>query len=273
MAAVNAPASTPMPYQPQPFGPAQDRHTPQPYQGHHTPQPHQGQHTPQPHQGHHTPPPMGPYGPHGQGVPGSGLHPIPGSGPYQPPRSTAGPIIAVLLILAAAGGGAAFYFLGIKGGGESEGAADAAVATPQRGDAAIAAARLDAGLGPRADAAMVAAGPDAGVVAAAADAAVAAPEKIAIRITSSPSRATVFDGRKRLGRTPLKLELDRGEKRRLRVVRGGYNPELITVDGSDSVVSITLERRRTDPGPGTGSGTAKPDPCKGPNPPPVCALE
>jgi serine/threonine-protein kinase len=259
MAAVNAPASTPMPYQPQ--------QTPLPHQ------PHQPHHTPQPHQGHHTPPPMGPYGPHGQGVPGSGLHPIPGSGPYQPPRSTAGPIIAVLLILAAAGGGAAFYFLGIKGGGESEGAADAAVATPQRGDAAIAAARLDAGLGPRADAAMVAAGPDAGVVAAAADAAVAAPEKIAIRITSSPSRATVFDGRKRLGRTPLKLELDRGEKRRLRVVRGGYNPELITVDGSDSVVSITLERRRTDPGPGTGSGTAKPDPCKGPNPPPVCALE
>jgi serine/threonine-protein kinase len=279
MPVAHPPSPTPMPIGP--GGPGHPTPTPRgPGPG--------GQPTPMPQQrGPSGSQPLQP-GPMGPGHPGPGARPGFQSGPnayssgsaaYQPQKSRAGLWIILFLILAG-GGGAALYFLVIAPQGESGGTdeVDAAVVASAP-DAATVAPLPDAAVGATTDAGEVAA-IDAGgtTVDVTPDAATERPEPrtVEVKVDSDPSGAVVREGRRRLGVTPLTVELKPGKRMRLRLIKGGYKTRTVTINTRRDNFTFDLKKvGGTTPGTGTGTGTgtAADKPCRPGDPRPKCQLE
>jgi serine/threonine-protein kinase len=89
----------------------------------------------------------------------------------------------------------------------------------------------------------------------------AVPSKVSVRITSTPSRAKVYEGESLLGQTPLALSLDQGAVARSYVIKSsGYNDHpLSVVPDQDRVLDASLERSRSagrgDRGSSRGGGS------------------
>lgn len=71
---------------------------------------------------------------------------------------------------------------------------------------------------------------------------------IRVTVASSPAGATVFDGRTKLGKTPMTVEFasDKTAARTLRIARAGYQPTTARVapgDGPEKVVSLTRKAK------------------------------
>ncbi len=92
--------------------------------------------------------------------------------------------------------------------------------------------------------------PDAQSVAADAGALIAPqPVIVQVRIESIPTKALVWDGKRQLGRTPLRLKTTMGSLRQLRLQRDGYEEEVVRMDGSLARVRVTMARKTHAPRP------------------------
>ncbi len=82
----------------------------------------------------------------------------------------------------------------------------------------------------------------------------ALPSKVAVQITSTPSRAKVYDGTTLLGQTPLALSLDRNSTERRYVIKSrGYRDHPVAfVPDQDRVLGASLARARR-----SGRGSSK----------------
>ena len=68
--------------------------------------------------------------------------------------------------------------------------------------------------------------------------------RVSIRINSAPTGATVFEGERRLGRTPIDLIRTRGTQQRIRVVMDGFLEHSMTVDfDKGRVYPVKLRKR------------------------------
>ena len=192
----------------------------------------------------------------------AGYH-SPSSSVYDiPKKSKAGLIVALLLIVGITAGGVLFYLFGMEKDEKTTATPDASVVAKATPDAALTAAGSDAGAAvtiASRDAAPTAA-VDAGRVAVAADAApTVEPQKITI--TARPS-GTVYLGRKKIGKTPVKVDWLPGTKASYTIRRRGYRSASVTVDGKKKKESVSLSKIVIDPGPGPDIPDPPADPCK-----------
>jgi hypothetical protein len=63
---------------------------------------------------------------------------------------------------------------------------------------------------------------------------------LSVSIDTTPPKALVFQGTRRLGKSPLAIELESGEKLNLLIAYDGYEPQKIQVDGTQPKLSLTL---------------------------------
>jgi serine/threonine protein kinase len=204
------------------------------------------------------PPP--PYQPSGQlpanqparpsgGHPGFGYDPA-GSVTFEPKKSKVGLIFAIIAVLAVVGGAVAFIIIGTSKKPTIAG----------QPDAAVAAAKVDAGVPPPDAAEVHPAAVDAG--ASPADAAIETPDAaeepeidagaspsvqwVDVAISVTPSEARLYDRRNRpISGTHVKVNPRRAEK--ITAKAPGYKSKTITLNGRDEHVSLTLEKEEAAP--------------------------
>jgi serine/threonine-protein kinase len=219
-------------------------------------------------------PPMPPPGPAPMVVSGSSSAFPASDGSMLMPakKSKVGVIFAIVAVLAVIGGGIAVFVISQgKKGDETAGtdpgvqpdAGTRAAATP---DAGTAAAAPDAGKMAAAapDAAVAAATPDAAVAAAAPDAApIAKVEPIMVLVDSNASGAEIYEGKKKVGKTPEMIKVVPGESRTFTIKHRKYKEKTVVVDGSQNEMKVVLEKKGGGGGGGGGGdGGEKEDPRK-----------
>jgi hypothetical protein len=150
--------------------------------------------------------------------------------------------IAVTLVLAV--GGAAAFLLRPGAQDELEGAIRAALSagpsSPSRlpEPPAASAGSLPAPLASGAPAISAPTPSASAAVEAPKSSAVSGPRSVSIDTT--PPRALVFQGTRRLGKSPLEIKLEAGETVNLLIAYDGHQPQKIQVDGSQPKLSLTL---------------------------------
>jgi serine/threonine protein kinase len=234
---------------------------------------------------------------YGQGRPPTG--PVPGSGVYPMPQPPGPPlsytpvpggsqamsasdldaprkggklalIFAVVAILAVAGAVAAFIIVdksGQEGGdggdppkGNGQGGEQGGVVPSTTDAAAVAAVTPDA-------APVAVAPPDAMEVAAETpDAATATPdpvtaEPVVVLVNASASGADIYEGGKKIGRSPQMVKVVPGETRSFVLKAKGYKDATVDIDGTREEVAVRMERT-------SGKADPKPDPKPDPTPDP-----
>ncbi|MFC1641455.1 hypothetical protein ACFL5O_02015 [Myxococcota bacterium] len=61
-----------------------------------------------------------------------------------------------------------------------------------------------------------------------------------VEVNVDPPTALIFRGSRKLGKPPVMVELQPGEKKRLLVIHDGYGPRRLQVDGTESNVNVVL---------------------------------
>ena len=229
-----------------------------------------------PGQAHPTPPPYQP----GMQTPGPAPMVVGGSSSVFPAsdgsmlmpakKSKVGVIFAIIAVLAVVGGGIAVLVISQgkktedgsgtgtgEGTGEGTGTGTGLAVTP---DAGVAKPAPDAGK-------MAAATPDAAVAETPVDAAVAAAspdaapiprvEPIMVLVDSNAGGAEIFEGKKRVGKTPEMIKVIPGESRTFTIKHRKFKEKTVVVDGSQNEVKVVLDRKG-----GGGGGGEKEDPRK-----------
>jgi serine/threonine protein kinase len=147
-------------------------------------------------------------------------------------------IFAVVAILAVAGAVAAFIIVDKQGGEAPKGGGEQGGGVPAAIDAgAVAVATPDA-------APVAVATPDAAVVAVATpDAAVdVKAEPVIVLVNGSAQGADIFEGGKKIGRSPQMVKVVPGETRSLVLKARGYKDATVDVDGTREEVAVRMER-------------------------------
>jgi serine/threonine-protein kinase len=89
----------------------------------------------------------------------------------------------------------------------------------------------------------------------------AAPVLKEVLLAADPADTEVFDGQQSLGQSPVLVRVASGQTLQLTLMRNGYAPKVVPVDGSQPKLQVKLERERSVPmAPAAAPATPKPKP-------------